>query len=288
MAEFAIRILVPRPLTSADSGEVVLKAIVKHFPGHLPDRYGSLEPLRHKFNAQRLDLILNEWGHLYFMASGNLNLFVNFGAPRSLRPRHPVIALSFQSEHEEDLDHVSRFVYEICEAFKAEYAMAHILTQKELDERLGEKLLRPTSPPEPPVDQIVEKMRDAVRRKGFAEVLRGLEITGLGTHRLRKYLPDLYWLTVFGLPYVEILERSKLCAAPSQQVKELSYGGVAVKLTRDLKDTAEEWNKFKSVRKQCKHHLNSNVFFDPSAPSGHSYRVPSFIFPPDMYKQLDV
>jgi len=285
--EFAIRILVPRPLTSSDCGELFLKALVKHFPGHLPRRYGAVEPLRNVFMAERLDFALKEWGQLYFMASDaeDVLLQVDFGAPKSARPRHVSIAFSFPSEREEDLARVTQFVYEICETFRADYAMAHILTEKELSERLEEKLLHPTSPPEPPVEQIVEKLRDAARRKGFAAVLKGLAIIGLGTHRLIKYLPDLYWLNVFGLPYVEIFGQDKLRTTPAEEVVALSYGGVALKLTRILRDTTEEWSEYKAVRQKCKCHLDSNVFFDRAAPLKHSYRVPKFRFPSEMYRQ---
>lgn len=236
--------------------------------------------------AERLDFALKEWGQLHFMASDaeDMLLHVNFGALKSVRPRHASIALSFRSERQEDLAGVTEFVYEICEAFRADYAMAHILTEKELSERLEEKLLRATLPPEPPVEQIVEKLRNAARRKGFASVLQGLEIGGLGTHRLIKYLPDLYWLNVFGLPYVEIFGRDKLRRTPSEEVLESSHG-VAVRLTKTISDTLEGWNEFRAVRKRCKCHLNSSVFFDRAAPLTQSYRVPQFRFPSEMYKQ---
>jgi hypothetical protein len=285
--EFALRILVPRPLNSFESGNLLLKALAKHLPAHLPTRYGAFEPLTKIFMPEQPDLALEEWGKSYFLASNaeGALLQVGFGAPKSVKPRHVSIAFSFRSEGEEETSGVAPFVYEICEAFRADYAMAHILTDTELRERLAEKLLHPTSPPEPPVEQIVEKMRDAVRRKGFASVLEGLEIVGLGTHRLTKYLPDLYWLNVFGLPYVEVFGHDKLRTAPAEEVVGLSYGGVAVKLTSAFRDSTEAWNEFKTVREKCKLYLDSNVFFDPAAPSKGSYRVPTFRFPAEMYKQ---
>jgi hypothetical protein len=232
-------------------------------------------------------LALQEWGKSYFLASNaeGAMLQVGFGAPKSAKPRHTSIALSFRAKGEEEATGVTRFVHEICEAFRADYAMAHILTETELRERMAEKLLHPTSPPEPPVEQIVENMRDAVKRKGFAPVLQGLEIIGLGTHRLVKYLPDLYWLNVFGLPYVEVFGRDKLQTAPAEEVVGLPYGGVALKLTSPLHDSSESWNKFKAARQKCKSHLDSGVFFDSKAPAKHTYSVPTFRFASEMYKQ---
>lgn len=264
-----------------------MTALAKHLPAHLPTRYGSAEPLTKIYEQDRLGAILKEWGKAYFMTSNaeGALIQVGFGAPKSAKPRHTSIALSFRAKGEQEAAGVTGFIHEISEAFRADYAMAHILTETELRERMAEKLLRPTSPPEPPVEQIVEQMRDAAKRKGFAPVLQGLEITGLGTHRLVKYLPDLYWLNVFGPPYVEVFGPDKLRSAPVAAVAELPYGGVSLQLTSPLADNAQAWSKFAAVRAKCKSHLNSNVFFDPAATLQHSYRVPIFRFSSEMYKQ---
>src|SRR6476619_5796824 len=44
------------------------------------------------------------------------------------------------------------------------------------------------------------------------------------THRLKKYLPDIYWMTVFGAPYVRLFSQELLLSAPAYQVQELENG----------------------------------------------------------------
>jgi hypothetical protein len=43
-----------------------------------------------------------------------------------------------------------------------------------------------------------------------------------------KYIPDVYWLTFFGPPYVKLFGRERLLSAPAYKVEELSYGGISL------------------------------------------------------------
>lgn len=102
----------------------------------------------------------------------------------------------------------------------------------------------------------------------------------LATHHLKRYLPDLYWTTVFGRPYVELFSRERLLSCPAYWVKELENGSVIVQLTPELKDIVAEEASFERVRQEVRNHLNNDAFFDLSKGVDYRYRVPEFILEP--------
>lgn len=63
---------------------------------------------------------------------------------------------------------------------------------------------------------------------------------GVTSQDLQKCIPDVYWLTVFGRPYVEMFGKSKLLHAPACDVEAVSDGLVLLQLTPQLEDTRKE------------------------------------------------
>jgi hypothetical protein len=83
---------------------------------------------------------------------------------------------------------------------------------------------------------------------------------------------------VFGPPYVELFGKEHIAKAPAEDIKWLNYGGAAIRLAKDLADTPEAWNRFKTLRTTCAEHLDSDAFCDSLAPNNHQYRTPDFSF----------
>jgi hypothetical protein len=68
MVYLACTMLVPGLLKSREEGRQYLEALLKWFPRHVPSRYGEFEPLRKRFKATDLDLMVEEWGRTSFIA----------------------------------------------------------------------------------------------------------------------------------------------------------------------------------------------------------------------------
>lgn len=102
----------------------------------------------------------------------------------------------------------------------------------------------------------------------------------LFTLLLNKCLPDIYWMTVFGRPYVELFSREQLLSCPAYRVKELDNGSVVVQLTPELKDITAEEAAFERVRQEARDHLNNDAFFDLAKGMDYRYRVPEFVWGP--------
>ncbi|WP_147284562.1 GIY-YIG nuclease family protein [Pandoraea pulmonicola] len=81
------------------------------------------------------------------------------------------------------------------------------------------------------------------------------------THLLRHWLPDIFWATVLGPPYVRIFGKDRLLSAPAYAVEDLGPETVYVQLTKNLADAYERGSELQLARNSFKEHLRSNAFF---------------------------
>src|SRR6185295_460308 len=82
---------------------------------------------------------------------------------------------------------------------------------------------------------------------GFLDTAQTEKNLFVVTHRLKKWLPDIYWMTVFGKPYVELFSRERLLSCPAFAVNELDNGSIVIQLTPELTDTVAEPAAFERV-----------------------------------------
>jgi hypothetical protein len=123
----------------------------------------------------------------------------------------------------------------------------------------------------------LDTIRRRINNQGFASVLSSMILRTNHTVHLRKYLDNLYWLNVFGDPYISFFGRERLRSAPVSHVRELK-NGISLRVNHKLEDNPISWSEFKAERDHCKTYLNCDAFFDPSVEPGHKYRAPDFVF----------
>jgi hypothetical protein len=281
MIDCTIQILTPAVLREPECGRELLRALLKYFPTHKPQLFGDTEPPRNPFSADAIDAGLGCWGRQFFILKREkpkVLMQASFASSTSPRPRHSSISFfDFQLLDPAQLSTLAAFVKELAQTFHADYAMAHILSQNELEDWLARRLETPTSRPAPPASQIVARLRTRISREGYAKVLWGLECLKLQTANLQRCLPNLYWLNVFGPPYAAMFGERRLMEVPATSVETLAYGGVAIQLTNDLKDSKDGWEIFKAARTECRNYLNSDAFCDFTVRRDRQYRTPTFL-----------
>jgi hypothetical protein len=104
------------------------------------------------------------------------------------------------------------------------------------------------------------------------------------THVLRHWLPDVFWATVFGPPYVRLFGKERLLSAPGYIVQELAPETVYVQLTERIADVAVSPARIQSRRELFKKHLGLDAFFQSGrgydrlqrGPIGDAFTVPQF------------
>jgi hypothetical protein len=95
-------------------------------------------------------------------------------------------------------------------------------------------------------------------------------------HRLQKYLPDIYWLTTFGPPYLDMFGRDRLLSAPVFKAEALDAEHVSLQLTPKLRDLEVNPDGYEWVKRRVKEHLGADAFFDPDRRG--ECRVPNFVW----------
>jgi len=281
MIDCTIKLLTPIPIEEKEYGRRLFSLLFKYFPTYMPEKYGNFEPLQNKFNFENVEAALECWGRHPYIAerrSPKISLMASFSR-KNIEFRHSSLNFfHFQLSDFHDLPVIEDLVRELSEVFLADYAMAHIFTRNELEALVERVEKRKTAWPEPPAEQLVARMRSRIEREGYTKILWGAEAKNLNTIQLKKCLPNLYWINVFGPPYVDMFGRECLLNTPSESVKVLPYGGISLLLTKDLRDTPEAWNVYKDVRARCRVHLGSNFFCEPTDKNNHHYQTPQFVF----------
>ena len=136
----------------------------------------------------------------------------------------------------------------------------------------------------------IHRITDADMSRGLANGTTGFLDTAktekhlfVPSHILHKFAPDIYWMTIFGRPYVELFSRERLRSCPAHRIKELENGSIVVQLTPELKDTITEEAAFERARQGARDYLNNNAFFDPIKGLDFQYRVPEFSWGPILH-----
>ncbi len=114
----------------------------------------------------------------------------------------------------------------------------------------------------------------------YLDVQKKTKYLFVTSHDLWKYIPDIYWMTVFGPCYVDLFSRERLLSCPVHRVLEFENGAVAIQLTARLTDTADDQAAFENLRNEVRAHLNCNAIFDVRKGATHKYTVPEFVWGP--------
>jgi hypothetical protein len=111
----------------------------------------------------------------------------------------------------------------------------------------------------------------------------------LVTHVLRHWLPDIFWATVFGPPYVRLFGKERLLAAPASVVEELGPETIYLQVSERVTDVLDDPDNIRSRRELIKTHLGIDAFFVSGrgydrlqrGPIGDVFTVPQFELSPD-------
>ena len=250
MANFFVNVLSPQSLANATDGKCFLSTLCNLAPHLAPQLYGTHEPLRKRFDPTDIESALAAWkAPSPFLwrrkqpgASGGV-----FIMPGSI-PLHAIITLRSDSLRytAEAVTVLQQFSLD----FDADFAFVHSLSEDDIHRGLRAGVVSPLN-------------RAGTR---FTMIVT--------THILRRYLPDIYWATLFGLPYVRHFGRERLLAAPAPLVQELPNGAIYLQMSSD----EVELGTFRRVRERVKAHLGIESFFDERADIDHEYSVPEFRF----------
>jgi len=111
---------------------------------------------------------------------------------------------------------------------------------------------------------------------GYLNVKRTNWTFSVATPSLRKGIPDLYWATVLGKPYVDLFGHERVISSPVFTTTSLRYGGVMLQLTESFNDGEQA---LRPRREEIKRYLNPLAFRGSGVATAHQTRPGPFDSP---------
>ena len=261
MSDVYFTILSPLPLGRQQDGRRLFGLWTEYARTFMPDIWRNREPEWQCFSPDGISDFLRQWEpHPLFrrVASPKLESRVWFGgAPFEL---HGQWTIWLEKFHDFEQGSFSKLLDASAVAFSADLGVIHRVTEAETAKGLENGTV------------------------SFEDVTSRInKFLMLSTGCLERFLPDIYWTTVFGKPYIELFSRQRLLSCPAHRVKELENGSIVIQLTPTLQDTATDEAAFERVREAARNHLGADAFFDLAKGLDHKYRVPVFEWGPVLH-----
>lgn len=246
-----LNLLTMRDLNGEQAGRNVIEILERSCPVLLPQRYGNYEPLKLAFQASNLATVLRHWKFPFLWKRTKPTVEGSVWMAPAGRLDHSTVAVQWGSKNLA-LDSSVQLLQNWSIRLDADFAFIHQLNEQEI--------IRGTT----------SGVVHSLNRKGTKYIMF------LPKHRLRKSIPDLYWATVFGPPYVELIGIDKLLSAPAAIVRQISKEMVYLQLMQNSHDMTKNYSFFEKTRANVKAHLGEDLFFDRDRGDGFIYRVPTF------------
>jgi hypothetical protein len=242
---FELHVFYRDRLTSRSEGERLLLALEGLGPHFLPDRFGRWEPVRQVYDLQA---VISAWSWLMLFNKKKPRLsMMSFGI---IGPKPCLSSFSIRgTPSRQMIDILPSSAIDLATPFDSTFGYLHSLT---------------------PIDL---KRGSRSHTVSHAE---GREILLIGTQNLVRFLPDVYWGTLFGSAYIELFGRERLLSAPCFKAEEVSPQLIYLQMTEKLSDCLKKPDEVDAVRARVRAHLDCNAIFDPALPSDHEYAVPDF------------
>jgi len=112
---------------------------------------------------------------------------------------------------------------------------------------------------------------EAGRRNGAVLALdrRATRFTfSISSRDIRMCIPDVYWMTVFGAPYVKMFGRDRLLSAPVHTAETLVEAAISLQFTPSLEDVRADASLFAETKRRLKEFLGEDAFFAVERPGG--------------------
>lgn len=252
--KIVLEILSPLPLTSREEGRIVFDLWQKLLPGLLPDKFGNWEPINRSFSPQNIEAALDAWRWPFLAVrkrpSVDAGVWMRKGANQRL---HATWIFRVDEEGASQAELLG-FLQAASTTLKADFSCLHLLTPPELERGRASK--------------VVSAVNRQATKFSFL----------IGSKDLQVRIPDLFWATVLGAPYVRMFGWDCLLSAPLYNAQALSSESVLLQMTERLSDVDLRPAVLDEVRARVKAHLGEDAFFYIENGTSNGYRVPQFTF----------
>jgi hypothetical protein len=232
-----IEIQTPLLLNTRHEHETILDLWASHIPEYLPDRYGNSEPIDRIFDLSKREEILTHfrWPFLAVKEKPKLDTSIWMRSPK--KHLHSSWKLSF-TFGEINVNRLISFLRAAAKQLAADFCCLTLFTDSEID--FGRR------------NRTAWNLDKKATRFFFA----------IHSQFLQQCLPDVYWLTIFGPPYVKLFGEEKILSAPASQTEVIGQKMVLMQLTPRLEDVRNTAT-FRDLKSRVKAHLGADTFYQP-------------------------
>jgi hypothetical protein len=251
--KIALEILSPLLLTKREDGEKIFDLWQKYLSGLLPDRFGYCEPIDQPFDPRDIETALNGWQWSFFAVKRRPAVDASIFKRKATQRLHAGWSLAADVGAASQAELIT-FLKMASVTLQADFSCLHLLTQSELQRGRA--------------SGVVTALDKKATKFHFL----------IASRELQQRIPDLFWATVLGGPYVEMFGRDRLLSAPAFSAESLSNETVLLQTTEKLTDVEQHSDVFNEARSRIKAHLGRDAFFRTEDSGDRSYRAPQFKF----------
>jgi hypothetical protein len=240
MSAVILDVLTPVRLLTREEYRAMLQSLC-NYPTLAPDVYDAAEPMREPFDPSAVNFVADtvyRWGTGFLWRRRKPKSWGAIYPNFSPKPEHSAVHLEATVGKETEESEVIGLLKDWSCALGADFGF------------LEAKLPKP----------------DLSRPSLFAH-----------TRELVKKIPQFFWATVFGPPYVELFGRDRLSNVPAAVNIELTPNLFYIQLTEHLNDVIERPEIVDKARQTAKEHLGLDAFVIASG-AATAARIPKFSF----------
>lgn len=246
-----ITIFTPASLADPYWREKFLTSIATAEENLRPEKYGSYEPIKTPFVTSSIQAILEDPSLSFFWQRTRPRLEGHANYRAYPHETHSQISIVLEGA-EIPQEAIQKLANSLVTAIGCDFGFIHTLSSIEIERWKSTGTV-----------QLHDKKRNL-----YALVVVPRD--------LYSYIPDLYWTTFFGKPYIDLFGSEQLRRIPSGILQQITPETVAIQLSENLGDMSDNFEKIDSIRERIKEHLNSNAFFHSSREASHKYNVAAF------------
>lgn len=251
MQDMSLHLLTSSSLSDEAEGVDLFRCLCEEAPDLAPEHYGSCQPYKEKFRCADVNgAIKSTWQNRTFLWNRKTpksegGVWQRFGKANI----HGSVDIWTESART-DVPNVVRFFKRAAARLGVDFGLIHLLN--DVDIVRG----RPTG------TILGRSRKDAT--------------LAISTHKLRKFIPELYWATIFGPPYVKLFGKQRLMSSPAYVVEEIAPDTIYIQLSHSILDLQAVFDEVDAARQSVKVHLDSDAFYDPDKGASGVYNVPRF------------
>ena len=232
-------LLTPKGFHDFDNVVEVMKLWHTLSPDSFPDRWGAYEPLTRELTNKNIESLRDDWGIIaFFKRTKPPKLAASFTIREPFQESETFSLITATAEVWPSLaESIAEFISAACASTGAVFGYVHRVNQAEVE--LGQKTWT------------VSKGHFVGSKYHYLSIF---------SQHLEKGLPNLYWLTALGAPYIEAMGASTIDSCPAYKKTWLREDLVVIQLSKSIDDSLNDESNFEILRERVKTHLGLYLF----------------------------